>query len=84
MVEEETQVEGEEFDLDAWLNEGRQGLRRILRPKRRQILPAEFKAHTRAARKEMLLAVRSLLDTAIEKLEGEPEPARQATKIEIE
>jgi uncharacterized membrane protein len=84
MVEVETRVEGEEFDVDEWLNKGRQGLRRMLRSKRRQILPSEFKAHTRAARKEMLLAVRSLLDTAIEKLEGEPEPAPQATKIEIE
>lgn len=84
MVEVETRVEGQEFDIDAWLNEGRQGLRRILRSKRRQILPSEFRAHTRAARKEMLLAVRSLLDSAIDRLEEEPKPAPQATKIEIE
>jgi uncharacterized membrane protein len=84
MVEVETQVKGEEFDVDEWLKEGRQGLRRMLRSKRRHILPSEFRAHTRAARKEMLLAVRSLLDTAINRLEGEPKPARQAAKIEIE
>ena len=30
-------------------------------------LPVEFTAHRRAARKEMLLAVRSLIDNAIER-----------------
>ena len=32
-------------------------------------LPAEFTAHRRAARKEMLLAIRSLIDTAIERVD---------------
>jgi hypothetical protein len=32
-------------------------------------LPAEFTAHRRAARKEMLLAIRSLIDNAIERVE---------------
>jgi hypothetical protein len=32
-------------------------------------LPAEFTTHRRAARKEMLLAIRSLIDTAIERVE---------------
>ena len=73
MVDVETKVETEEFDLDAWLKEGRQGLRRMLRSKRRQILPSEFRAHTRAARKEMLLAVRSLLDSAIDWLDKKEE-----------
>ena len=32
-------------------------------------LPAEFTTHRRAARKEMLLAIRSLIDHAIERVE---------------
>jgi hypothetical protein len=32
-------------------------------------LPAEFTAHRLAARKEMLLAVRSLIDSAIDRVE---------------
>ncbi len=34
-------------------------------------LPPEFTAHQRAARKEMLLAIRSLIDSAIERVEQE-------------
>jgi hypothetical protein len=65
----------EEFDLENWLREGARGLRRSLRcapPGPR--LPEDFKTHTRAARKEMLLAVRSLLDSAITEME-EPAPS---------
>jgi len=32
-------------------------------------LPAEFTTHRRAARKEVLLAIRSLIDSAIERVE---------------
>jgi hypothetical protein len=32
-------------------------------------LPAEFTTHRRAARREMLLAIRSLIDNAIERVE---------------
>ncbi|MGQ9794066.1 MAG: hypothetical protein ACUVSF_10340 [Anaerolineae bacterium] len=69
-----TQAEEKEFDLEEWLREGIQGLRRSLRC-RPPALPEKFKMHTRAARKEMLLAVRSLLDSAICELEETPEPA---------
>lgn len=69
-----TQVEEKEFDLEEWLQEGIRGLRSALRC-RTPVLPEEFKMHTRAARKEMLLAVRSLLDSAIRELEEAPEPA---------
>lgn len=72
-----------EFDLEGWLDEGMEGLRDMLKRKRPQIVPEQFKKHTRAARKEMLLAVRSLLDAAIEELEKEPEPPKKATKIEV-
>ncbi|GEM_PF-2198746 len=70
------QVEEKEFNLEEWLREGIQGLRSSLKC-RPPALPEEFKMHTRAARKEMLLAVRSLLDSAIRELEETPEPAKK-------
>jgi hypothetical protein len=72
----ETEEEEKEFELEDWLNQGIKGLRRTLKCKP-PMLPQEFKAHTRAARKEMLLAVRSLLDAAIRDLEEAAEPARK-------
>ncbi len=69
-----SQAEEKEFDLEEWLREGFRGLRSSLRC-RPPALPEKFKMHTRAARKEMLLAVRSLLDSAIRELEETPEPA---------
>jgi hypothetical protein len=83
MAEKKTSAEVEEFDLEEWLDEGIRGLRRTLKGKRPQILPEQFKEHTRTARKEMLLAVRSLLDAAIEELAGEAEPPKKATKIDL-
>lgn len=51
----------------------------------RGYLPEEFWEHERAARRELLLAVRSMLDVAIERLEEESEPEpKPAQKIEIE
>lgn len=47
------------------------------------LLPEDFKKHMRAARREQLLAVRSLLDTAIARTEMEEKPRRQATKVEV-
>jgi hypothetical protein len=88
MAEKEKEAEEkkvEEFDLEEWLADGIKGLRHTLKGKarRRQVLPEQFKEHTRAARKEMLLAVRSLLDTAIEEEEEEPEPTKKPTKIDV-
>lgn len=48
------------------------------------ILPAEGKQHVRNARKEMLLAMRSVLDRAIECQERGTVIRRTATKVEIE
>jgi hypothetical protein len=44
--------------------------------------PEEFWEHQRAARREMLLSLRSLIDAAIESMEEKP-PAK-ATKIKVE
>lgn len=47
-------------------------------------LPKETRDHLRAARREQLLALRSLLDQAIERLEKEEKPKRKAERVEVE
>jgi hypothetical protein len=49
------------------------------------IMPAEFWQHQRAAHKEALLALRSLLDAAIERVDKEPAPRsrRAPTRIAV-
>lgn len=83
MAEKKTAPEAEEFDLEDWLEEGIQGLRRTLKGKRPQFFPEQFKHHTRAARKEMLLAVRSLLDQAVEEIEEEGDSPKKSQKIDV-
>jgi hypothetical protein len=76
MAVKTTQAEEKEFQLETWLREGSRGLRHILK-RRPPLVPEEFKSHTRAARKEMLLALRSLLDTAIREMEETAAPIRR-------
>ena len=45
-------------------------------------VPEGFWAHRAAARREGLLALRSLIDAAI--AHGEPKPKRRATRIKVE
>ncbi len=74
-------VHAAEFNFEDWLAEGVKGLRakyKELRP----FLPEEFRQHSKAARREMLLAMRSLLDAAIERTEEKPK--KKASKIEVE
>lgn len=47
----------------------------------RGLVPEETQTHLKASQKEFLLALRSLLDREIERLEGEPE--RKARKVEV-
>lgn len=49
-------------------------------------LPDDFKTHHRAAQREMLLAMRSLVDAKIEKLEKQEKEksAPKATRIKVE
>ena len=50
-----------------------------------RMLPDSTKQHLRAARKEMLLALRSMLDKAIERTEETRETkGRKRTKIEVQ
>ena len=48
------------------------------------ILPPEGKQHIRNARKEVLLAARSVLDAAIERQESGPAPRRTVSRVEID
>ena len=77
-------AEEKEFAFEDWLAEGIKGCRASYK-KLSPHLPEEFRQHTQAARREMLLAMRSLIDTAIERAEKEPEPEKKrATKIKVE
>ncbi len=77
-------VHAKEFTFEDWLAEGIKGFRgcyKRLSPH----LPEEFRQHTHTARREMLLAMRSLLDAAIECTEErEEKPKKKATKIKVE
>ena len=73
----EVEEKDKEFDVESWLKDGIHGLRRGLKCRPPMpMVPQEFRTHTRAARKEMLLAVRSLLDSAIQELEETARPAK--------
>ena len=70
-----------EFVFEDWLAEGIKGFRGCCK-KLSPHLTEEFHQHTQAARREMLLAMRSLIDTAIEC--AEEKPKKKATKIKVE
>jgi hypothetical protein len=74
-LEVEEQPEGS-FDL----------LRVTLPLPRLMFLPKETRDHLRAARREQLLALRSLVDVAIRRLEQEPErkPRRKSANIDVQ
>ena len=48
------------------------------------ILPPEGKQHIRNARKEVLLAARSVLDACIERQDAAPPPRRTVNRVEID
>jgi len=77
-------AEEREFDFADWLAEGIEGFRACCK-KLSPFLSEEFYQHTRAARREMLLAMRSLIDAAIESIEEKEEaPKKKAAKIKVE
>ena len=77
-------VHAKEFAFEDWLAEGIKGFRGGYKTLSLH-LPEEFRQHTQAAHREMLLALRSLLDAAIERAEEEPESRKKkATKIKVE
>ena len=72
-----------EKDWDDHLSAGLKGMRREMKERMKDFPTKEFRTHTRAARREMLLALRSLIDKAIEKTEDKPEEPK-ASHIVIE
>lgn len=48
------------------------------------LLSPEGKQHVRNARKEMLMAARTMLDVAIERQEAGPAPRRAVSRVEID
>ena len=74
---------GKQFDFSEWLAEGLEGMLGS-RPRLTAPLPPEFKQHTKAAFKEMLLAYRSLLDALIAKAEERCEEQAEVTKIKVD
>jgi len=74
-------VQEQEFRLEDWLANGMKGMRSIFMRKR-GFLPEAFWEHSRAASREALLAIRSLLDAAIQKTEKKP--TKSVTKIKVE
>ncbi len=72
----------EEFVFEDWLRDGIKGVRskiesRMYSEGRSRFDASEFRAHMRNARKEQLLAVRSLIDSAINWLEQKEESPKQ-------
>ena len=75
--------EAKEFVFEDWLAEGIKACRAGFRKSAgKECLPEEFQAHLRASRKEMLLAMRSLIDASIERTEEKPK--KKTTKIKVE
>jgi hypothetical protein len=70
----------EEFVFEDWLRDSIKGARETFESatgKRRVFDTSEFRQHLRNARKEHLLAMRSLLDSAIEWLDPQEETPRK-------
>jgi hypothetical protein len=60
-----------EFLFEEWLRDGIEGMRSKMEQKKAHFDPSAFKQHIRTAKKEQLLAIRSLIDNAIDWLEEE-------------
>lgn len=68
-----------------WEHRPDEGLILRLKPPLGKIVPDETRGHVRAARKEILLALRSLVDAAIvREEEAEKKAKKRRTKIEVE
>ncbi len=75
MAEPTNQILAEAFVFEDWLRDGLKGMRHEFEARmkcespRQRFDASEFKQHMRNARREHLLAVRSLIDSAIERLD---------------
>jgi hypothetical protein len=66
-----------------WDYDPEEGLTLHIRPMFRKLFLGEARAHVKASRKEMLMAFRSLIDAAIQRME-EKAPEKSHTKIKVE
>jgi hypothetical protein len=62
-----------EFVFEEWLRDGVEGIRHKMEQKKVHFDPSNFRKHVRNAQKEQLLAIRSLIDNAIECIEKDQE-----------
>jgi hypothetical protein len=78
--------EEKELTWEDHLADAIKAFRKEMKEGRGEMFPAEFRAHRRAAQREMLLAWRSLIDARIEKLEKaeKEKSAAKATRIKVE
>jgi hypothetical protein len=72
----------EAFVFEDWLRDGLKGIRETIEERakggsRRKFDTTEFQSHMRNARKEQLLAVRSLIDSAIDWLDKKEDQAKE-------
>jgi hypothetical protein len=68
-----------------WEHRPGEGLVLRFKPPLAKMVPDETRSHVRLARKEMLLALRSLVDAAIVRVEeAEKKAEKRRTKIEVE
>ena len=67
-----------------WDYDPEEGLTLRFKPMFRTLVSEEARAHARASRKEMLMALRSLIDVAVQKMEEKEPPKKAGTKIKVE
>jgi len=80
---ERTRKESKEFSVTDWIVEGIEGISE--KGKAATFIPSEFRSHVKAANREALLALRSLLDKAIETFEEEEKAEeKKVTKVKVE
>ena len=58
-----------EFDFEAWLKDGVEGFKSKVEEEMEGFNFANFRKHVRNAQREQLLAMRSLIDSALERIE---------------
>ncbi len=68
-----------------WEHTPEEGLVVRIKPSMPELFTGETRKHVKAARKEMLLAIRNLIDIAVTHMEAkENKEQKQATKIEVQ
>ena len=60
------------------------GVAKRMRRGLEEMMPEGFREHLRNARKEQLLAVRSVVDAAIDRLEEKPKKGARASKVQVQ